>query len=229
LLRSTTGGEGNAEGVLDDDASFAYGLTTLAQATGDLEVLRRALELAKEMEDSFAHPDGGFYSARAGGPLERRVDLYDSEEPCGASLAVATLTRLAALTGRTELYASLDKALDANAGAARRAGTAMASWLDAALLDMGPFYDVVIAGGPRAPGADALASVWRSLAPSWAVRTDVDASGPSQELLTLLPPLDGKTSRAGAAVAYVCVRGACQTPATDPARFRAQLLDGWLR
>jgi uncharacterized protein YyaL (SSP411 family) len=229
LLRSTTAGKGTAEGMLDDYASFSYALVTLAQSTGDLGALRRAVELANEMEDGFAHPDGGFYGARAGGPLERRVDLYDSEEPCGPALAIATTTRIAALTGRADLYASVDKALEAGAGSARRSGVAMASWLDAALLESGPFYDVVIAGTPNAAGTEVLASTWRALSPPWAVHTDVDAAGASPEMLALLPALEGKTAHGGAATAYVCVKGACRAPTSDPATFRKELLDGWMR
>jgi uncharacterized protein YyaL (SSP411 family) len=229
LARTSTSGRTAGDGVLEDYAAYASGLLTLAEATGDTRELEHAVELAHEMRELFSNPDGGFFSTRAGGPLARRVELFDSEEPCGVAVALATHSRLAALTGQPELYAVVDNALQAHASTARRAGLGMASWLDAALLDAGPFYDVVIAGPPGAASTMALANAWRALSPAWAVRTEVGAEGAEPPLLALLPALAGKVGRGGSALAYVCVHGACQKPTTDPAALRAQLLDGWMR
>src|SRR5262249_33592209 len=137
---------------------------------------------------------------------------------------------LAALTGKPSFLEALDRGLAAHAEGGRSAGINAASLLDAALLDTGPFYDVVLCREPREAGDnESLAAVWREVAPAWAGRVDVPASGPTPAQLAAVPPTEGKTAPAGKDRAYVCVRGACKEPTLDPARFRAQLREGWSR
>jgi uncharacterized protein len=227
LARTSNGSALAGEGMLEDYATLAFGLLTLAEATGEPRWLERALALDDALAQGFVRPTGGYFTTPAGGPLERRVELFDNEEPCGVPFAIETELRLASLTGTPALYERVDRALAADASSARSAGLAMGSWLDAALLESGPFYDVVLAGAPAKVAA--LASVWRSVAPPWAVRLDVGDDGPSDALRALAPAAEGKVARGGAPTAYVCVRGACQKPATDPATLRTQLLQGWTR
>jgi uncharacterized protein len=227
LARTSNGGATAGEGMIEDYATLAFGLVTLAEATGEVRWLERARALDDAIAQGFLRPAGGFFTTPAGGPLERRVELFDNEEPCGIPFAIEAELRLASMTGKPDLYERIDRALAADALSARSAGLAMGTWLDAALLESGPFYDVVIAGAPSK--AAALASAWRAIAPPWAVRVDVGDDGPSDVLKSLAPVTDGKVARGGAATAYVCVRGACQRPATDPATLRTQLLDGWTR
>jgi uncharacterized protein YyaL (SSP411 family) len=229
LVRTSTDGKPGPDAMLDDYAAFAAALVTLSESTGDLGMLGRAIDLVDEVRRDFGHPSGAFYAARARpqDPLDRRVEPFDNEEPCGASVMTATLVRLAAATGRPALYEAVDKALTANAEGARHSGLSMASFLDAAMLEAGPFYELVIAGD--VPSNGALGDVWRTLAPPWAVRTDVPGGGPTAADLALLPGAEGKKARGGAAVAYVCVRGACAEPTSEPAKLRTQLLTGWAR
>jgi uncharacterized protein YyaL (SSP411 family) len=229
LVRTSTGGKIGDVGMLDDHASFAAGLVSLYEATGNVDALIRAIDLVSDAQRSYSDPSGSFYASRAGGPLPRRIEPFDSEEPCGLSLMLATLVRLAALTGRPALYEAVERTLGAQASAARRSGLSMASWLDAALLEAGPFYDVVIAGAPDDASTAALANVMRSLSPPWASRAAVDATGPTPVVVDFLPSTVGKIAQGGRATAYVCVRGACKEPSTEPAKLRAQLLAGWTR
>ena len=60
------------------------------------------------------------------------------------------------------------QALATYAGPMRERGIAMAGWLDASLLDTGPFYEVVIAGAPGDVGS--LDKVVRELAAPWVIR-----------------------------------------------------------
>lgn len=223
LARSSNEGTLTGEAVLDDYAALAGAYLTLAEI--DPRYLERAIALTKAYRARFAREGGGFYSTPAGGPLERRVDRYDSEEPVGVALAVSTGLRLAAMTGN-DVEAAV-KALAADADAARQAGLGMASWLDAALLDAGPFYEVVLAGAPEARAP--LLAVLNGLAPSWSVHLDVPEEGAAPALLAQAPALEGKKARGGKATAYVCLRGSCEAPTSDPGALRAQLLTGWTR
>ncbi len=50
--------------------------------------------------------------------------------------------------------------------------------------------------------------------------------GLDEELRSLSPLLEGKTARRGLPTAYVCIRGSCKLPTTDPLVFSAQLTPG---
>jgi uncharacterized protein YyaL (SSP411 family) len=99
----------------------------------------------------------------------------------------------------------------------------MAGWLEAALLDVGPFNEVVIAGEQTA-----LLDTWSQLLPPWAVGVRLPARGPSAALEQVIPTAAEKRAGHGA-LAYVCVRGSCKAPTSDPAPLRVELLLGWTR
>jgi hypothetical protein len=100
-------------------------------------------------------------------------------------------------------------------------GMDMGGWLDGALLEAGPFYELVIVGK-----SGSIDGVWNHLLPPWTAGVRVDAVSPGLE--KVMPTLAGKHDRDGAPLAYVCVRGACQEPTTDAVRVRSELLAGWM-
>jgi uncharacterized protein YyaL (SSP411 family) len=155
--------------------------------------------------------------------------LSDSVEPSGNAVMILVLERLAALTGRDEFFEAAQKALFSQAARIRRQGLEMAGWLDGALLAVGPRYELVIAGSSEAPSTRSLVEVWNGLSAPWTVGARVDAEGPGGELVNWMPPSAGKRDRRGTALAYVCVRGACQAPTSDASRLRTALLSGWKR
>jgi uncharacterized protein YyaL (SSP411 family) len=139
------------------------------------------------------------------------------------------LERLSALTGREPLLTDARRALRAQAASVRRRPLEMAACLDAALMEGGPFYELVVAGSTESAGTRAMLDVWKGLLPTWTVGARVDDDGPTDALVTFMPTASGKHARRGTALAFVCVRGACQAPIQDPARLRAALLRGWSR
>ena len=135
---------------------------------------------------------------------------------------ILLLEKLSALTGRADLGGAATKALHRYAGTVRHRGLDMAGWLDGALLDEGPFYEVVVASsqGP-------LPDTWNRLLPSWVTGVRVPAEGPAPELEKVMPTASGKHGRGDVPLAYVCVRGSCKEPTSDPTKLRAELLRGW--
>ena len=234
LNRGTTGAltrasdaawAGNA-GVLDDYAFLGAGLIELFQATGKPLYLEQADALLSQANTRFANPSGAWFltadSEQA--PLGRRLETYDGVEPSGNAAFILALHKLAALTSRTELEALAARALSSYASTIRQRGLDMAGWLDGALLENGPAYELVIAGQ-----SDALSAAWRTLLPAWTVGLQLNGSEPTPDLERVVPSVVEKRALNGRAVAYVCVHGACQQPTSDPARLRAELLAGWAK
>jgi hypothetical protein len=231
LLRAGTDGPAAGDGILEDYAFLANGLLDLYQATGDESRLRRALELIDITRRDFADPAGGCFltAVAAEAPLGRKTELFDSVTPSGNSAFLQALLRAAALTGRDDYRDEAARTFARYAAIMERAGLEMAWWFDAALRLNGPFYDVVVAGDPADAATRALAATVTRLLPPHVTLARVPAAGPSVELAVILPATTGKIARGGEPCAYVCERGACLDPATEPNALREQVLAGWVR
>ncbi|MEC9070949.1 MAG: hypothetical protein VX938_01160, partial [Myxococcota bacterium] len=229
LYRASNQGKPLERGVLDDYAFLAAGLLDLFEVTGDLETLARVRELLSQADRRFSRESGGWYMAENSDQslVLRPFDTYDAVRPSGNSRLLDAHLRLAALAGDTKGFATVQRSLGAYGQLAGQSGLGMAGWLDVALLHEGPFYEVVIAGDPQNAGTAALRQVWKEMSPPWAVRVDVPSKGPTAAQVKALPAVDAKRGKDGGPLAYVCVRGSCKMPTSDPATFRSQLQAGW--
>ncbi len=230
LARASNGGHPAGGGVLDDHAFLAMGMLDLFLATSKPDYLDRAVALVDSVIAWFVSPSGGWFlsSASEQEPMGRRMALTDSVEPSGNAVMIQTLERLAALTGRSDLEQAAAQALRGYGGAIQQSGLEMAGWLDGALLAAGPLYELVIAGAEGETGTVALRGTSERLLAPWVVEAHIPVAGASPDLLRSVPPLEGKTGRDGTATAYVCVKGSCKEPSSDPARLRSALLVGWM-
>jgi hypothetical protein len=226
LARASDTGKAGSPAVLDDYAALAGGLLDLFEATSKALYLERAVSLTTDASTRFENPAGGWFltSGDAQEPLGRKLELDDGVEPSGNAAMIAVLERLAALTGRDDFGDAARRAIARYADIARERGLDMAGWLDGALLDEGPFYEVVIAG-PR----DSLSTAYAALLPAWATGVRVPKDGAAPDLVKSMPDTAEKRARGSTSVAYVCVHGACKSPTSDPAVLRRQLLTGWAR
>ena len=229
LFRASNAGKPDELAILDDYTFLASALVHLFEATGELKHLERARTLLTEADERFKRSGGGWLLAESTDDslLFRHFEPFDSVRPSGNSQFLDAQLRLAALTGETARYDSVDGTLNAYASLIQRSGFGMGGWASVALRHAGPFYEVIIAGDADDARTRALSAVWSKLLPSWAVRYDVAVSGPTDAQKKALPPLFGKTGKDGGPLAYVCVRGTCKQPTSDPKIFAAQLTDGW--
>ncbi len=228
LFRASNGGVADAGGVLEDYAFFARGLVALFEATDRAELLERAVALVKAADARFRSADeSGWYGAENGStPFARSVSIEDAVEPSGSAALLAVRVALGALTLDEELTRRVDATLRIQSGALRASGMGSAGWLDAALLRVGPFYDLVVAGDDL-EAINRLEGVRRALGPAWTVAARVPADGPDSWFERIVAASRGKTAGAARAKGYVCVEGACKAPTADPAALRALLLEGW--
>src|SRR5256714_13153385 len=207
VLRRT----GRHAGMLEDHAFFAAGLVDLFEATGEGRWLATARRLHQTLEQRFAHPDGGFFRTPSDGEelLAREKPGYDGAEPTGNSVAALTLLRLEAITGEARWREAAERVLRCFGALLAGAPGALGEMLLAVDFALAEVKEIVLVR-PRGGDDGRLLDVLRArfLPHSVVVRAEEGATEPA--LARDRPALRGLPT------AYVCVRGACQLPVTDP-------------
>jgi uncharacterized protein YyaL (SSP411 family) len=147
-------------------------------------------------------------------------------EPSGNAAMLLAIQRAAAITGKAKYYDTVELALARYSGQLTQAGLEMAAWQDLALLQLAPYYTVVVAGDAGAAQEELLAAARRGVYPNVAV-VQVPAAGASDGLARLAPAVAGKLEGESGALAYVCEFGTCQVPTGDPVELLQQIRSGW--
>jgi uncharacterized protein len=228
LHRSWRDGQASGPGFLEDDAFFVAGLLDLYEATFDHRRLAEALTLAERTESLFADGESGGWFRTAGDHerlIAREKPNQDGAEPAGASVALLNALRLHTITGDDRWRRIAEKALRAYAPTLGEQPAALHEMLLALdyFTDAPPEVVLIWPTGQDAPAAfvDPLRQTFmpnRALLGA-AEGTELDA------LAQLAPIASGKIALSGRATAYVCQRGACRLPATEPAAMEAQLAE----
>jgi uncharacterized protein YyaL (SSP411 family)/aryl-alcohol dehydrogenase-like predicted oxidoreductase len=104
LLRTFRDGQAHLKGYLEDYAFLAEGLIDLYEGCGDERYLRRAVKLAEQMMERFAHAEGGFYDTASDAEelIVRHRSGTDAAVPSANAVAASVLIRLSHLLGRPE-------------------------------------------------------------------------------------------------------------------------------
>ncbi|MBI4561764.1 MAG: thioredoxin domain-containing protein [Candidatus Rokubacteria bacterium] len=226
LLRSWKDGEAKLLGYLEDYSTLADALLAVYEATFDLKWLAEAQSLADDMLRLFWDKEReGFFDT--GVDHERLVvrprNLFDNAVPCGSSVAVELLLRLALFTGE-EAYERLGvQALRPMADLMGRYPSGLGRWLSALDFHLGPVVEVALVWPGGGDGVDGLLrEVFGRYLPNRVVAGRADA-GPSARGV---PLLESRSAIQGKATAYVCRRYVCQAPTTDPEVLAGQLAGG---
>lgn len=189
-------------------------------ATLERRWLDEARRLAADMVRLFRdEAGGGFHDT--GSDHERLVvrprNLFDNAVPCGSSVAVESLLRLAVLTGEADWQTIAMAALRPMGDLMARHPTAFGRWLCGLDFSLGPVVEVAVVA-PRGGDAGALlAEVFSRYLPNRVVAGSLGGDAVPGPLLA------GRTSVAGRATAYVCRNYACDLPVTSPADLGRQL------
>jgi uncharacterized protein YyaL (SSP411 family) len=226
------GGREQGTGFADDHVLLANAVLDVFELTSDPAWLADAVHLMDEVERSFADPTNGGYFLSADRHerlLLREKPDYDGPVPSVNSVAALTWLRLYAFTDDERFRQHAETTLRAFA---RTLGTRPLA-LDHMLLAVDWATDspreivVVIPEGRGALTASArplLDVLQRSFVPNAVVvvTTEADLSGAVGQQV---PWARDKVLRAGRATAYVCERGACKLPTSDPSVFAGQLAE----
>jgi uncharacterized protein len=224
LMRTWKAGDARLNGYLEDYAMVAAALVTLYEATFDRRWLDTARALVAEMLRLFWDDAiEGFYDTGTDHEqlIVRPRNLYDNAVPCGSSVAIEVLLRLAELTGERDYEQRALAALRPMADLMARHPTAFGRFLCALDFHVGPRIELALMA-PRiidevAPLArEAFARYLPNLVAAGAVAGQSQASA-GIPLLTERGVVDGKPT------AYVCRNYACELPVTDAAALARQL------
>ena len=222
LQRTWKAGQARLKGYLEDYAMVAAALIDVYEATFERRWLDAARELADDMVRLFWDGElDGFYDT--GHDHERLIvrprNLFDNAVPCGTSVAIETLLRLAVLTGEAGYETRALTALRPIADLLGRHPAAFGRFLCALDFHLGPKVEVALIA--RNGNAEPLAAeVFGRFLPNRVVAGMVagDASAGAG-----MPLLEGRTMVDGKTTAYVCRNYACELPVTDPAALARQL------
>jgi uncharacterized protein YyaL (SSP411 family) len=226
LARSFKDGRVPIAGFLEDYAFVAAGLLDLYEASFDRRWLEGALALAEETERLYADPAGGWFMTAADHErlIAREKPTYDGAEPAGTSVALLTALRLATFTSDDRWRAVADRALAALAGPLASNPLALTEALlalDYATDEPREIAIVLPHGGHLRDAAPLAAVLRRTFIPNRALAAAAEDDLPA--LARLAPFAADKVAVDGRPTAYVCRRGRCELPVTEPDALAAQL------
>ncbi len=224
LLRSWKDGEAKLLGYLEDYAMTADACLAVYEATFDLRWLTEARGLADEILRLFWEKEkDAFFDT--GADHERLVvrprNLFDNAVPCGSSVTVDVLFRLAILTGEERYEWHALRALRPVADLMTRYPTGFGRFLCALDFHLGPVSEVALVWPRGKNGLEPLlAQVFGRYLPN---RVVVGCGDGESATRTGIPLLESRSAVGGKATAYVCQRYVCKVPTTDPAELARQL------
>jgi uncharacterized protein len=220
LRHSALAGKPGTSAFLDDHAFFAAGLLDLFELTSDPRWLRETIRVMAALEQRYAdRANGGYFltAATEGQPLARSKPDSDGAVPSGNSVALMTELRLATMTTDDRFRVLGETTLRAFSTAIDERPSAFDEMMLAVdfLTDAPKEIAIVLPSADR-DAAEPLMGVIRSaFVPNRAlvVASEADLAG---ETGKLVPWAAGKPTKGGKPTAYVCRRGACELPTSDP-------------
>ena len=231
LLRSYKDGEARHNAYLDDYAFVIAGLLDLYEATGEPRWLREALALDGVLERFYEDKEnGGFFMTSSDHEtlLAREMPAYDGAEPSGNSVEALNLLRLHELTTEDRFRRRAERLLSTFEPRLAQAPAALSEMLLAVDFERDSPKEVVIVAPTSRKEAEPLLDRLRStFLPNRVLAVAVEGAD-LQAQASLVPLLQGKAARKGQATAYVCEKGVCKLPTSDPEVF-AQQIRKWPR
>ena len=188
--------------LLEDYAGVLQALVDLHQVTLKVEYLKRAVDLAKQMLETFEDRErGGLWASVDESLIARMKDDYDGAEPSGNAVAALALAELARLTDQVEWESAVRRILDWLGERMRRLPQAVPHGL-MALQRIGESSNrLILAGTDRERFLEVVGNVYRP---------DLLITGASEDHPSEFVRKLGKETRRG--TAYLCKGGVCRMP-----------------
>ena len=217
LLHRYREGQAGILAYLDDYAFFIWGLLELYEATFEVNYLKTALDLNKDLIDHFWDEDlGGFYFTADDGEdlLIRNKEAYDAAIPSGNSVAMLNLLRLSRITSNSDFEEMAMKLMRAFSNEIKKSPSAYTNFLCAVDFGIGPSYEVVISGDSGSDDTKKMLEAIRSQFIPKKVIILRPVENP-EEIDSITGFTEYQNMIEGKATAYVCQNHACKSPTTD--------------
>jgi len=227
LFRSYKDGHRRHNAYLDDYAFFITGLLDLFESTGNPAWLKNAMALEQVLQNHYEdRASGGFFmtSDDHENLIAREKPFYDGALPSGNAYAISNLLKLYGLTTDDAYRKRAENALKCFSTVLKKSPSAMAEMLLAVetYLDI-PFEIVIISPKGRTKGAQPFLDVLRKRFIPNRQLVIVHEGEQYDNLSQIIPWLKGKSATGGKTTAFVCERGTCNMPVSDPEMFEQQL------
>lgn len=226
LLRSFKDGRARHNAYLDDYAFLIQGLLDLYEATSKLRWLEEALSLQRSLDEHYWDSESGGYFMTSDDHQEllaRNKPTYDGAEPSGNSVALLSLLRLSELTSEDDYRERAERSLAAFSRDLSRSPTTSPKMLSALDFYLDTPLEVFVVtpsdGGDPAP---LLARFRQAFLPN-RVFTLTEEGDPLSRRARVVRVLEGKQALGNRPTAFVCERGRCELPTSDPDTFARQL------
>jgi uncharacterized protein len=220
LQRRYRRGDVGIDALLEDYAFLIQGLLDLYETSFEVRWLSWAVRLQGAQDQHFwDEAGGGYYSTRAAAVdvLARAKEEYDGAEPSANSVSAMNLLRLWRITTKAAWRQRADTTIAALTPRLARSGGALPQLLAAIEFNRSRSREIVIVGAPAAADTRALVRlVHDRFIPNKVVVVTDDGAG-QQQLLPLVPFVEGMIAVKGKATIYVCENYACRLPTSDPA------------
>ncbi|GEL76840.1 thioredoxin domain-containing protein [Tenuibacillus multivorans] len=208
-------GDVKYKGYLDDYAYLIWAFLELYDATFEQHHLKKAKNLANQMIDLFWDEEyGGFYFSGMDSEslISRDKEIHDGAAPSGNSVATVVLSRLANLTGETELADCVEDLYHVFYPAISRIPEASTYFLKSLLITEFQSYEVVVLGEKEDEERSQLMErKSEHFLPnmSWLITEERSGLSEIVPFIKDYQSIDDKTT------VYICEKFACQRPTTD--------------
>ncbi|HEV2319627.1 MAG TPA: thioredoxin domain-containing protein, partial [Verrucomicrobiae bacterium] len=204
-------GQSDKVQLVEDYAFLLYGVIELYETTLDPANLDFAIELAEAMLDKFFDAtNGGFWQSPPDSInlILRLKDDYDGAEPSGNSVAVLSLLKMAAMTGRRHFAEAAEKTLGLFAERLEKVPQAVPFLLQALDFSLQEPTRVVIAGRRDSPQFQQLLRAAHSI---YQPNKIVMGTAGAVDAFSKTLPVKAE------ATAYICHGDSCRPPTDAPA------------
>lgn len=228
LLHRFRKGRAGIQANLDDYAFMVQGLLALYEASFDLTLLQRAIQLNQLMMTHFWDEEkGGFFFSPNDGEIliSRQKEAYDGAIPSGNSIALLNVLKIGRITGESEYEAYADKLLCAFAQPINRHPSGFSAMLAGIDFASGTSFEIVVVGELKDKlTQELLAEIRQTFLPNRVI-IQKDASNET-ELASIAPYSADMQAPNGSSAVYVCENYQCNQPVNDIAALRALLSGG---
>ena len=227
LYRSYKDNAVRHNGYLADYAFFIASLLDIYEATGNVDWIKKAIELNGIMEKNYEDVEnGGFFMTGKDHEklLARGKPANDGAVPSGNSIAIMNLLRLYEFTSQDAYRKQAEKTLRFFSKILSSQPSALAEMLLAVdfFLDKPKQIVIVTPQGKIDEAAPFLTLFRKEFLPNRILIVTSEGKDATSHA-DVIPLLRGKKALSGKTTAFVCESGACKFPTDDPKEFAKQI------